>query len=230
MRDPQAPQAVHRGLQEADSRPGGLRKAPRGGDARVRPRQVDARPLDQAGPCMRLNRRRGQPRPRAEPPHRARARERQAQDGGRRLKTSGAGIRAKVTVIAANAGRYPISARCRILGVPRSTCYRMLAGPPAPPAPDPIEPDAPGAFGASRGGYGARRPKVALARSGITASGRRICRILRQNGLSGAYSGRGPRPSRPAAPPGAASAPGRGFDGHRESPPVSVDTRTSVSA
>ena len=43
--------------------------------------------------------------------------------------------------IAANAGRYPVSAQCRILGVPRSTYYHMLANPPAPPAPDPIEPD-----------------------------------------------------------------------------------------
>lgn len=117
--------------------------------------------------------------------------------------------------MAANAGRYPVSAQCRILGVPRSTYYHMLANPPAPPAPDPIEPDVLGAFGASRGGYGARRLKVALARSGITASRRRICRILRQNGLSSAYSGRGPGASRPAAPPDAANVLGRGFDGHR---------------
>ena len=34
-------------------------------------------------------------------------------------------------------------------------------------------------------------------------------------GPSGAHSGRGPGPSRPAAPPDAADAPGRGFDGHR---------------
>ena len=117
--------------------------------------------------------------------------------------------------MAASAGRYPVSAQRRILGVPRSTYYHMLANPPAPPAPDPIEPDVLGAFGASRGGYGARRLKVALARSGITASRRRICRILRQNGLSSAYSGRGPGASRPAAPPDAANVLGRGFDGHR---------------
>ena len=53
------------------------------------------------------------------------------------LKTSGADIRTKVTVIAANAGRYPVSAQCRILGVPRSTYYHMLANPPAPPRPIP---------------------------------------------------------------------------------------------
>ena len=50
-----------------------------------------------------------------------------------------------MTVIAANAGRSPVSAQCRILGVPRSTYYHMLANPPAPPAPDPIEPDVLGA-------------------------------------------------------------------------------------
>ena len=48
-------------------------------------------------------------------------------------------------VIAANARRYPVSAQCRILGVPRSTYYRMLAHPPRPKAPDPIEPDVLGA-------------------------------------------------------------------------------------
>ena len=117
--------------------------------------------------------------------------------------------------MAANAGRYPISAQRRILGAPRSTYYHMPASPPAPPAPDPMEPDVPGAFGAPRGGHGARGLEVALARSGITASGRRICRILGENGPSGAYSGRGPGPSRPAAPPGAADALGGGLDGHR---------------
>ena len=63
--------------------------------------------------------------------------------------------------MAANAGRYPVSAQCRILGVPRSTYHHMPASPPAPPAPDPVGPDAPGAFGAPRGGHGARGPKAA---------------------------------------------------------------------
>lgn len=103
-----------------------------------------------------------------------------------------------MTVIAANAGRHPISAQRRILGAPRSACYHMPAGPPAPPAPDPIGPDVPGASGASRGGCGARRLEAALARSGITASRRRICGISGENGLPGAHSGRGPGPRRPA--------------------------------
>ena len=53
----EAPQAVHRGVQEADSRSGGLRQVPCRGDARVRPRQVDARPLDPPRAHVRLHRR-----------------------------------------------------------------------------------------------------------------------------------------------------------------------------
>ena len=67
--------------------------------------------------------------------------------------------------------------------MPRSTCYRMLANPPRPKPPDPIGPDVLGAFEASRGGYGARRLKVALERSGVVAPRRRICRITGDNGL-----------------------------------------------
>ena len=104
--------------------------------------------------------------------------------------------------MAADARRYPVLAQRGILGVPRSTHYRMLAHPPRPKAPDPIEPDVLGAFEASRGGYGARRLKVALERAGITASRRRICRIMRENGLASACSGRAPRGgARPARPP-----------------------------
>ena len=129
-----------------------------------------------------------------------------------------------MTVIAANARRYPVSAQRGILGVPRSTYYRMLSRPPRPKAPDPIEPDVLGAFEASRGGYGARRLKVVLARSGVTASRRRICRIMRENGLASAYSARPPkgRP-RPAPPPSAANVLARGFDGHAPRTHVASD-------
>ena len=127
-------------------------------------------------------------------------------------------------MIAANARRYPASAQCRILGVPRSTCYRMLANPPRPKPPDPIEPDALGAFEASRGGYGARRLKVALERAGIAASRRRICRITRENGLSSAYSGRAPKGGdRPVQPPSAGNVPARAFDGHAPRTRVASD-------
>lgn len=126
--------------------------------------------------------------------------------------------------MAANARRYPVSAQCRILGVPRSTYCRMLAHPPLPKASDPIEPDVLGAFEASRGGYGAGRLKVALERSGIVASRRRICRIMRESGLSSAHSGRAPRGgARPARPPSAGNVLARGFDGHAPRTHVAAD-------
>lgn len=119
-----------------------------------------------------------------------------------------------MTVAAADARRHPVSAQRRILGAPRSAHCRMLAHPPRPKAPDPIEPDAPGAFEASRGGYGARRPKVALERAGITASRRGICRTMREDGLSSACSGRAPKGGdRPVRPPSAENVPARSFDG-----------------
>ena len=42
--------------------------------------------------------------------------------------------------IAANEGRYPISAHCRLLGVARSTYYPMRSRPGRPAAPDPAAP------------------------------------------------------------------------------------------
>lgn len=117
--------------------------------------------------------------------------------------------------MAANARRYPASAQRGIPGAPRSTYCRMLARPPRPKAPDPIGPDALGAFEASRGGYGARRPKVALERAGITASRRGICRIMRESGPSSAYSGRAPKGGdRPVQPPSEENVPAGSFDGH----------------
>ncbi len=92
-----------------------------------------------------------------------------------------------MTVIAANAGRYPVSAQCEILGVARSTYYSMRSRAESPKPPDPIEPDVLAAHEASRGRYGARKIKASLARRGITASRRRICRIMRENGLASAY-------------------------------------------
>lgn len=90
-------------------------------------------------------------------------------------------------MIAANAGRYPVSAQCEILGVARSTYYSMRSRAEAPHAPDPIEPDVLAAHEASGGRYGARKIKAPLARRGIAASRRRICRIMRENGLASAY-------------------------------------------
>lgn len=95
-----------------------------------------------------------------------------------------------MTVIAANADRYPVSAQCEILGVARATYYSMRSRGAAPGAPDPVEPAVLAAHEASRGRYGARKIKAALSRDGITASRRRICRIMRKNGLTSAYGRR----------------------------------------
>lgn len=87
-------------------------------------------------------------------------------------------------VIAANARRYPVSAQCRILGVPRSTFYAMAGREGRERPRDPLEAEVAAVFEESRGRYGARRIKAVLARRGMTASRRRIGRILRENGLA----------------------------------------------
>ena len=184
---PQAPEAFHRRVQEADSRPLQRRKAQTRDHGRVRPRQEHRGEVDQVDKRDRLAARRGQPHARAEPDPGARAREPQAPDGGRRLKTSGADIRSKVRAIAANEGRYPISAQCRLLGVARSTYYSMRSRADRPAAPDPAVPAVVAAHAASKGRYGSRKIKASLERSGVTVSRRRVCRIMRENGLVSAY-------------------------------------------
>ena len=126
--------------------------------------------------------------------------------------------------MAANARRCPVSAQRRIPGVPRSAYCRMPAHPPRPKVPDPIGPDVPGAFEASRGGCGARRLKVALERAGIAASRRGICRIMREDGLSSACSGRAPKGGgRPVQPPSAENVLARSFDGRAPRAHVAAD-------
>ena len=98
-----------------------------------------------------------------------------------------------MTAMAANAGRCPVSAQCEMLGVARSTYYSMRSRAESPKPPDPIEPDVPAAHEASRGRHGARKIKASLARRGITASRRRICRIMRENGLASAYGRKKPK-------------------------------------
>ena len=72
--------------------------------------------------------------------------------------------------IAANEGRYPISAQCRLLGVARSTYYSMRSRPERPAAPDPAAPAVVAAHAASKGRYGSRKIKASLERSGVTVS------------------------------------------------------------
>lgn len=184
---PQAPEAFHRRVQEADSRPLQRRQAQARDHGRVRPRQEHRGEVDQVDKRDWLAARRVQPHARAEPDPGARAREPQAPDGGRRLKTSGADIRSKVRAIAANEGRYPISAQCRLLGVARSTYYSMRSRADRPAAPDPAAPAVVAAHAASKGRYGSRKIKASLERSGVTVSRRRVCRIMRENGLVSAY-------------------------------------------
>lgn len=100
-------------------------------------------------------------------------------------------------VIAENAGRCPVSAQCRMLGVARSA-YRAMRGRPDPvPAPDPLSGAVRAAHRDSGGRYGARKIKSVLARAGVTASRRRIARIMRECGLAGAHPGRPPAARRP---------------------------------
>lgn len=87
-------------------------------------------------------------------------------------------------MIAANAGRYPASAQCRILGVPRATYYYTASRGERTRADDPLEGEVVSVFRENRGRYGARRIKAALARRGKRASRRRIGNILRRNNLS----------------------------------------------
>ncbi|HJI40947.1 MAG TPA: IS3 family transposase [Coriobacteriaceae bacterium] len=93
----------------------------------------------------------------------------------------------KLRAIAANEGRYPISAQCRLLGVARSTYYSMRSRADRPDAPDPAAPAVVAAHAASKGRYGSRKIKASLERSGVTVSRRRVCRIMRENGLVSAY-------------------------------------------
>lgn len=116
---------------------------------------------------------------------------------------------------AANARRYPVSAQCEILGVPRSTYYHLRSRPEPPPAPDPVEPDVLAVHAESKGRYGARKAKASLERRGVVASRRRISRIMRESGLSSAYGRKRfeAHPGKPneAEPPDVLD---RSFDGH----------------
>ena len=120
-----------------------------------------------------------------------------------------------MTVIAANAGRYPVSAQCRILGVPRATYYWMASHPERERPRDPISDDVVRAFEEGFREYGAPKIKRVLERRGIVASRRRITRIMRENGLVSAYSRKKYRPA--GSKPNESPLPNlldRRFDGH----------------
>lgn len=96
-------------------------------------------------------------------------------------------------MIRANASRYPISAQCRIPGVPRSTYYWMT-GHPETEHVDPIAGDVRAVRRDSRGRYGARKIKAVLERKGVTASRRRIGGIMREQSMTSAYTRRRSKP------------------------------------
>ena len=64
-------------------------------------------------------------------------------------------------MIRSNAGRCPVSAQCRILGVAKSTCYWVLEHPEAERA-DPYEKDVERVWRDSGKVYGARKIRHAL--------------------------------------------------------------------
>ena len=98
-------------------------------------------------------------------------------------------------MIRANAARYPISAQCRIPGVPRSTYYWMTEHPEAERV-DPIAGDVHAVRCDSHERYGVRKIKAALERRGVTASRRRIGNIMREQGMTSAYARKRSEPHR----------------------------------
>ena len=120
-------------------------------------------------------------------------------------------MRSEVRAMAANEA---ISAQRGLLGVARPTHCSMRSRPGRPAAPDPAAPAAVAAHAASEGRHGPRKIKASPGRPGVTASRRRACRIMRENGPVGAYGGK-----RFKARPGAAdeadvpNAVARGFGG-----------------
>ena len=117
-------------------------------------------------------------------------------------------------MIRANASRYPISAQCRIPGVPRSTYYWMVEHPEAGRV-DPIAGDVRAVRRDGHERYGARKIKAALERRGVTASGRRIVDIMKRRGMTGAYARRTFKPHRTRADEARlANILGREFDGY----------------
>ena len=170
---PETSPPPRRGVQTADRAVVRERQAIPGDQGRARHRAIDPAAPGPRHPRQWFHPGRGQPRARAGRAGRAGETQQAVGDGGGRFRTSGAGIRTKAGVIRANAARYPISARCGIPGVPRSTCYWM-AGHPGTERADPIAGDVRAVRRDGRERHGARKIKAALERRGVTASRRRI--------------------------------------------------------
>lgn len=126
-------------------------------------------------------------------------------------------------MIRSNAGRYPVSAQCRILGVPKSTYYWMLEHPETIRV-DPHEADVERVWRDSGKVYGARKIKASLRRERIVMSRRRINRIMKAKGMTSSYSKARyrPHPARPNDDP-APNILAREFDGYRPRTHIASD-------
>ena len=84
-----------------------------------------------------------------------------------------------------NCHKYSVSALCKVLQIPRSTYYYE-----AKPSPDEssLIADIIEIFKRSRNNYGTRKIKRELAKKDLKVSRRRICRIMRQEGLVSNYT------------------------------------------
>ena len=118
------------------------------------------------GPQQRFDQGGRQPHAGAERADRVEGAQPPVGDGGGCFRTSGAGIRTKAEAIRSDAGRCPISAQCRILGVAKST-YCWMLGHPETERADPHEEDVGRVWRDSGKIYGGRKIKHAPGHEGI---------------------------------------------------------------
>mgnify|MGYP000494292538 CR=1 FL=1 len=130
------------------------------------------------GPQQRFDQGGRQPHAGAERADRVEGAQPPVGDGGGCFRTSGAGIRTKAEAIRSDAGRCPISAQCRILGVAKST-YCWMLGHPETERADPHEEDVGRVWRDSGKIYGGRKIKHAPGHEGIVMSRRRVNRIMK---------------------------------------------------
>ena len=109
------------------------------------------------GPQQRFDQGGRQPHAGAERADRVEGAQPPVGDGGGCFRTSGAGIRTKAEAIRSDAGRCPVSAQYRILGVAKSTYCWMLGHPEAERVDPPHEGDAERVWRDSGKIYGAGR-------------------------------------------------------------------------
>ena len=91
-------------------------------------------------------------------------------------------------MITSNAERYPVSAQCKILGVPRATYYACKEKIFESEKPDVLTDDVIRVFKDSHKRYGSRRIKKQLEKEGITVSRPRVAKIMRKNSLKSTYN------------------------------------------